>query len=274
LPTVSITFLDNFASMNITQYVIDAFASKPFTGNPAAVCLLESWLDDTIMQNIAMENNLAETAFVVRTQDNFHIRWFTPTVEVDLCGHATLASAHAIFEYQSYSLNEISFSSRSGILNVRKENDLLVLNFPADKLKASSLPQDVLEGVGGKSSEIYRGSSDYMLVFDSEKEIRDLSPDFTAVANANARGIIVTAKGEHCDFVSRFFAPQSGINEDPVTGSAHTSLIPYWSKRLAKKELTARQLSKRGGDLFCKDLGERVEIAGKAITYLRGEINI
>jgi PhzF family phenazine biosynthesis protein len=260
--------------MNITQYVIDAFASKPFTGNPAAVCLLESWLDDTMMQNIAMENNLAETAFVVRAQDNFHIRWFTPMVEVDLCGHATLASAHAIFQYQSYPLNEISFSSRSGILKVRKENDLLVLNFPTDKLKTSSLPQDVLEGVGGKPSEIYRGSSDYMLVFGSEKEIRDLSPDFTAVVNANARGIIVTAKGEHCDFVSRFFAPQSGINEDPVTGSAHTSLIPYWSKRLAKKELTARQLSKRGGDLFCKDLGDRVEIAGKAITYLRGEINV
>jgi PhzF family phenazine biosynthesis protein len=260
--------------MNITQYVIDAFASKPFTGNPAAVCLLESWLDDTMMQNIAMENNLAESAFVVRVQDNFHIRWFTPTVEVDLCGHATLASAHAIFQYKSYPLNEISFSSRSGILKVRKENDLLVLNFPIDKLKTSSLPQDILEGVGGKASEIYRGTSDYILVFSSEKEIRDLSPDFTAVANANARGIIVTAQGEHCDFVSRFFAPQSGINEDPVTGSAHTSLIPYWSKRLAKKELTARQLSKRGGDLFCKDLGDRVEIAGKAITYLSGEINV
>jgi PhzF family phenazine biosynthesis protein len=260
--------------MNITQYVIDAFASKPFTGNPAGVCLLDSWLDDTLMQNIAMENNQAETAFAVRTQDGFHIRWFTPTVEVDLCGHATLATAHAIFKYQSYQANEISFSSRSGILKVRRDGDLLVLNFPTDKLKESTLPENVLKGVGGKALEIYRGSSDYMLVFGTEKEIRNLSPDFAAVVDANARGIIVTATGDQCDFVSRFFAPQSGISEDPVTGSAHTSLIPYWSKTLGKKELTARQLSKRGGDLFCKDLGERVEIAGKAITYLRGEISV
>jgi PhzF family phenazine biosynthesis protein len=260
--------------MKIKQFVVDAFARKPFTGNPAGVCLLDQWIDDSAMQNIAMENNLAETAFVVGANGEFHIRWFTPVVEVDLCGHATLATAHVIFQYTDYSSSEIAFQSRSGILKVRKESDRLVLNFPADTFRKSELSDAILAGIGERPKEIYFGKTDYMLVYDNEGQIQNLTPDFNIIARAKARGIIVTAKGDSVDFVSRFFAPQSGINEDPVTGSAHTTLIPYWSERLKKPELTAKQISARGGDLYCKNLKERVEIAGNAITYLEGYINI
>ena len=260
--------------MKIRQYIIDAFASRPFTGNPAAVCLLDTWLSDHLMQSIAAENNLAETAFVVRENNAFRIRWFTPTVEVDLCGHATLASAHAIFSYTDFKNHEIAFSSHSGILKVSKEDDLLALDFPSDHLSEAVLSDEIVSGIGGKPVEIYKGKTDYMLVYEDQQSIESLRPDFSKVALAAARGVIVTAPGTDCDFVSRFFAPQSGINEDPVTGSAHTTLIPYWSVRLGKTAMSARQMSQRGGALRCRMMGERVSIGGHAITFSEGIITV
>ncbi|MCX6247178.1 MAG: PhzF family phenazine biosynthesis protein [Bacteroidetes bacterium] len=260
--------------MKIRMFQVDAFTEKLFGGNPAAVCILTEPIADERMQQIASENNLAETAFVTEASGSFNIRWCTPKVEVDLCGHATLASAHVIFQHLAYSKETIRFSSRSGILEVRKEKEMLVLNFPTDLLQKGCLPVAVTESLGMDPVEILKGKTDYLLVYESQKQIEELDPDFTGLCKATARGIIVTAKGEECDFVSRFFAPQVGINEDPVTGSAHTTLIPYWSARLRKKEMTAIQLSARRGFLKCKDLGERVEIAGKAVTYLVGEIDI
>jgi PhzF family phenazine biosynthesis protein len=260
--------------MKIRIFQVDAFTENLFGGNPAAVCLLTEKLPDELMQKIAAENNLAETAFVTETGDSFSIRWCTPKVEVDLCGHATLASAHVIFNHLGYSQETIRFTSRSGVLEVRKEKDLLILNFPADNLQKGCLPVSVTESLGMDPVEILKGKTDYMLVYENQLQIEELDPDFVGLCKSTARGIIVTAKGDESDFVSRFFAPQVGINEDPVTGSAHTTLIPYWSARLGKKEMTAIQLSERRGFLQCKDLGERVEIAGKAVTYLIGEIDI
>jgi PhzF family phenazine biosynthesis protein len=260
--------------MKIRMFQVDAFTENLFGGNPAAVCLLNENLPDDVMQKIAAENNLAETAFVTGTSDSFSIRWCTPKVEVDLCGHATLASAHVIFNHLNYPKKTVRFTSRSGVLEVTKESDLLVLNFPADILQKSCLPPTVTESLGMDPVEILKGKTDYLLVYESQHQIEALDPDFVGLCKATARGIIVTAKGDESDFVSRFFAPQVGINEDPVTGSAHTSLIPYWSARLAKKEMTAIQLSERRGYLRCKDLGERVEIGGKAVTYMVGEINV
>jgi PhzF family phenazine biosynthesis protein len=261
--------------MRLKQFTIDAFAEKAFSGNPAAVCLLDEWISDELMQNIAAENNLAETAFVVKNGTDFHIRWFTPTIEVDLCGHATLATAHVIFNYTGYKKPEISFNSRSGILKTSKEADLLVLNFPADKISPSSLAPEVIQALSHHLPvSIFRGVSDFMVVYRDQDQVEQMKPEFAVIAKVAARGIIVTAPGRDCDFISRFFAPQTGIDEDPATGSAHTTLVPYWSKQLRKKELRAKQLSKRGGDLYCTELGERVEIAGRAITYLQGEIEI
>jgi len=253
-------------------YQVDAFAEKIFSGNPAAVCPLEKWLPDSMMQNIAMENNLAETAFYVKENDRFHIRWFTLKVEVDLCGHATLAAAHVLFAHENFQGTEIIFTSRSGELRVRKEGESLTLNFPSDVFQKIPLSPEISSGFAIMPVEVYKGKTDYLLVFNTEKEIRSLQPDFRAVAKLDARGVIVTAKGDRVDFVSRFFAPQAGIDEDPVTGSAHTTLTPYWSEKLGKKEMTALQLSSRTGHLHCRYLGARVEISGKAKTYLRGEI--
>lgn len=260
--------------MKIRQYVIDAFATGPFTGNPAAVCLLNVWLPDQLMQNIAFENNLAETAFIVKEKEGFRIRWFTPAVEVDLCGHATLASAHAIYEFTDFKEEVIHFQSRSGLLTVKKVNGLLSLNFPTDELKISTLPEESIATIGGSPKEIYKGKTDYLIIYDTQADIEKMSPDLRGVAKIQARGVIITAPGKNHDFVSRFFGPQCGVDEDPVTGSAHTTLIPYWSKRLNKTEMKAKQLSKRGGELFCKHLGDRVEIAGKAFTFLKGEIEV
>ncbi len=259
--------------MKLKIYQIDAFAAEVFKGNSAAVIPLDKWLPDEIMQKIAEENNLAETAFFVKKDDIYEIRWFTPKLEVDLCGHATLASAHVIINYLNNKSKLIRFSSKSGELKVRKENDGLVLNFPAKTFNIAKLPDGLFEGLGALPVELYK-NDDYMMVLDSEKEVRELNPDFNLLNKVDTRGIIVTAKGEKTDFVSRFFAPRVGINEDPVTGSAHTMLIPYWSKRLHKKELSAQQISARGGSLHCVDLGERVEIKGTAVTYLVGEITI
>jgi PhzF family phenazine biosynthesis protein len=260
--------------MKIPIYQVDAFADKLFSGNPAAVVFPDSELPDATMQSIAAENNLAETAFVLADGDNFQIRWFTPTVEVDLCGHATLASAHVLFNHLEYSGDVIAFLSKSGELRVRQEDNILYLDFPADTIQAAELTPGIGNGLGDRPIELYKGRDDYLAIFDSEKTITSLQPNMNTLGKIPSRGIIVSAPGETSDFVSRFFAPQSGVPEDPVTGSAHTTLIPYWSKRLGKKHLQARQISKRGGELICRDLGTRVEIGGRAVTYLVGEISV
>ncbi|HUI72572.1 MAG TPA: PhzF family phenazine biosynthesis protein [Spirochaetia bacterium] len=260
--------------MRLTLYQVDAFTGKLFSGNPAAVCPLEQWLPVELMRNIARENNLSETAFVVPEGNDFWIRWFTPSVEVDLCGHATLASGHVYFHHRQFPGNEIRFHSRSGLLRVRRQNDLLTLDFPADPATKIELFPELTAGFNIKPKEGYRGKTDFLLVYEDESQIADLAPDFRAIAKVDARGVIVTARGRSVDFVSRFFGPQSGVDEDPVTGSAHTTLTPYWSTVLGKKELTAMQLSSRRGSLQCKYLGDRVEISGKAMTYLIGEIDV
>ena len=258
--------------MEIKIYQVDAFTDKVFSGNPAAVCPLEEWLPAEVLQNIAMENCLAETAFYVKEKDGLRIRWFTPTVEVDLCGHATLASAFVLFKHENFRDDKIVFNSRSGPLTVTKSEDTLTLNFPVDTLQEVSPIPDLEKGLGLPSRKTFKGKTDYMLVFENEEQIKNMSPDFRTIGKVDARGIIVTAKGNHVDFVSRFFGPQSGMDEDPVTGSAHTSLTPYWAKILSKTEFTARQLSKRHGELKCKLIGDRVEISGKAKLFLVGKI--
>jgi PhzF family phenazine biosynthesis protein len=259
--------------MKIKLYQIDAFANKLFSGNPAAVCPLEEWLPDDLMQQIAEENNLAETAFFVKEGEDYRIRWFTPTVEVDLCGHATLATAHVLFAYLQHPHDQIRFASRSGVLRVTREQDRLTLDFPADQITRVEPFPELKAAFPEEPQEVYKGKTDYMLVFGSEAQILDLQPDFRAIARIPARGVIVTAKGEEVDFVSRFFGPQSGIDEDPATGSAHTTLTPYWAERLGKNELTAVQLSPRRGYFTCTWQGERVAISGQARTYMIGEIN-
>ena len=260
--------------MKLKIYQVDAFSNKVFSGNPAAVCLLGYWITDEILQQIASENNLAETAFLVETASGYHIRWFTPKAEVDLCGHATLATAFILFRFSAKDEHMISFQSRSGILTVTKDIDWLTLNFPADKISKTELSQELLCCFNRTPVEVYRGLTDYMFVFSSENEILNIIPDFANIKNIEARGIIITAKGDDTDFISRFFAPAVGIDEDPVTGSAHTTLAPYWSKQLSKMELTARQVSERGGFLMCRVVGERVEISGQSVLYLEGEIFI
>jgi len=257
-------------------YQVDAFAESKFSGNPAAVCPLESWLPDELMRNIAMENNLAETAFYTKEGNgSFQIRWFTPAVEVDLCGHATLATAYVLFFLEGFDGDTVNFySPRSGKLTVKKEGDILTLNFPSDIIKEVELTSKLTDGFNIKPQSAYKGKTDYMLVYENEEEIRNIIPDFNLISKVEARGIIVTAKGNDVDFVSRFFAPQVNVNEDPVTGSAHTTLIPFWSQKLDKTELSAIQLSPRKGYLSCKYLGDRVGISGRCQLYLSGEIHI
>lgn len=255
------------------MYQVDAFTDTVFTGNPAAICPLTAWLPDQTMQQIAAENNLAETAFIVKENDQFTIRWFTPTVEVDLCGHATLAAAHVFFEQEGYTDNTIRFHSpRSGPLTVKKEGNLLTLNFPTDTLEEVESFAHLIKGLNIAPVKALKGKTDYIFVYEKESDIAEMKPDFVEIGKVPARGFIITAPGNNVDFVSRFFGPQSGINEDPVTGSAHTSLIPYWSKLLGKNNMSAIQLSERKGWLHCKHLGDRVEISGKAKTYLIGDI--
>ena len=254
-------------------YQIDAFTNKVFSGNPAAVCPLDQWLDDDIMQKIAMENNLAETAFYVKQDNQYQIRWFTPVAEVDLCGHATLAAAFVIFNYENYSENIIHFySPKSGALQVTKKGELLTLNFPTDIFQQVELSKEITDCFNVKSRLAFKGKTDYLLVFDNEDEIKKAVPVFDSISKLEGRGVIITAKADKVDFVSRFFAPKFGVNEDPVTGSAHTTLIPYWAKQLDKIELTAIQLSNREGYLECKYLNDRVEIGGQGKLYLIGEI--
>lgn len=253
-------------------YQVDAFTDKPFGGNPAGVCPLEKWLSDELMQKIALENNQAETAFFIREGVNFHIRWFTPAVEVDLCGHATLAAAHVLFNHLNHHGEQVIFNSRSGELIVTRKENMLTLNFPRDTYSEVNVSSHINSCFTGKPVKAYKGKTDYMLVFENEEQVRNEKPDLVQLNKLDARGVIITAKGNEVDFVSRFFAPQSGINEDPVTGSAHTTLTPYWSETLGKNELVALQVSPRQGKLWCKNLGDRIEISGKAVTYMEGTI--
>lgn len=252
----------------------DAFASSLFKGNPAAVVPLQDWLPDQAMQQIALENNLSETAFFIPEAGRFHIRWFTPKAEVQLCGHATLATAHILFNELGFRGDAVDFESKSGVLTVARVGDKLQLNFPADFATEVAPVAAFAEAFGTAPLATFKGRTDYLLLFESETVVRTMQPNIQMLLGTDARGIMVTAPGDEVDFVSRFFAPAVGVNEDPVTGSAHTTMIPFWAKRLGKNELTARQLSARGGELWCQLVGNRVLIAGKAVTYLRGEIEI
>ena len=266
--------------MLVSEYMIvpifqaDAFTDALFEGNPAAVCPLPYWLPDSILQKIAAENNLSETAFLVKEGELLHLRWFTPTTEVELCGHATLASAHILFHHLHHPSREIIFSTLSGILKAVKKENMIELDFPADQPVKAPLPEGISEALGAMPAHCLKGVSDYLLVFDREEDIKSLSPDFELLRKTNARGVIVTAPGKDYDFISRFFGPQVGINEDPVTGSAHTLLVPYWSKKTGKKSLIARQVSSRGGTLYCTMAENRVQIAGKVVTYMEGKIHL
>lgn len=259
--------------MRIPYYQVDAFTDRVFSGNPAGVCMLAKWLPDEVLRQIAGENNLSETAFVVKRGEEFELRWFTPTVEVGLCGHATLASAFVIFTQLQHATPAIRFHTQSGVLGASREGDVVVLDFPAWQAAKTDVPAAMAEGLGWIPREVHK-TRDYLAVFASEDEITGLAPDMAQLARLDCLGVIVTAPGTDCDFVSRFFAPGAGIPEDPVTGSAHCTLIPYWSQRLGKKKLHARQLSARGGELFCEDRGDRVGIGGRCVLYSRAELEI
>ena|ERR1051325_9420580 len=258
--------------MKIPYFQVDAFTNKPFHGNPAGVCPLTNWLDDAAMQNIAAENNLSETAFFVPRGGDYELRWFTPTLEIDLCGHATLASAFILFSELGVRADAVRFHSKSGPLMVTRNGGVLTLDFPSRPPVPCAVPDALVRGLGKQPVEILK-ARDYFTVFASADEVRSLQPDF-ALLGALDEKVIVTAPGVDCDFVSRFFAPTAGVPEDPVTGSAHCTLIPYWSQQLGKTKLFARQLSKRSGELFCELAGERVLIGGKAVLYSKGQIEI
>ena len=257
-------------------YQIDAFTDHIFGGNPAAVCIMDAWLDHKLMQKIAQENNLAETAFAVKKGEAYELRWFTPETEVDLCGHATLATAFVLFNYYGVSENTIQFySPRSGELTVKKgTNGWMTLDFPTDSIVAIRNIAEIDNAIGLTPVKTLKGKTDYILIYNSQKEVEAINPNFHLLNQLDCRGVIITAPGKDVDFVSRFFAPKCGIPEDPVTGSAHTSLSPYWSKVLNKTKMTAKQLSQRGGNLVCEYAGDRVKISGKAVPYLIGEIEI
>jgi PhzF family phenazine biosynthesis protein len=260
--------------MIIPYYEVHAFTGRQFAGNPAGVCMLpKEWLPDELMQQIAAENNLAETAFLIERAQHWDLRWMTPTVEIDLCGHATLASAHVIFHHLRRAGDTINFQSRSGELKVERSKDQLVLDFPSQPPGECNALKTLGEGLRAEPSTVLKGH-DYFAVFDREEDVAALDPDFEPLTQLDTRGVVVTAPGTDCDFVSRYFAPAAGIPEDPVTGSTHCALIPYWSKRLGKKKLRARQLSKRGGELFCEERGDRVGIGGYAVTYLEGNLQV
>jgi PhzF family phenazine biosynthesis protein len=259
--------------MKIPLFQIDAFTSRLFAGNPAAVCPLTAWLPDGTLQAIAAENNLSETAFLVGGNGQYTLRWFTPLVEVDLCGHATLAAAFVVMRHLEPSRTAVSFSSRSGALAVVKQGERLVLDFPAQPPAPGEVPPGLAAALGREPSEVLASRS-LMAIYESEAQVRAVTPDMTRLAALPCRAVMVTAPGCEVDFVSRFFAPRVGIAEDPVTGSAHCTLVPYWSRRLGKPRLHALQVSQRGGELWCEDCGERVRIAGHAVQYLAGMIEI
>jgi predicted PhzF superfamily epimerase YddE/YHI9 len=259
--------------MRLPIYQVDAFTDNVFAGNPAAVCPLETWLPEAKMQAIAAENNLAETAFFVREGGDYALRWFTPTIEVDLCGHATLASGYVVFRFLEPQRETVSFRTlKAGTLTVSRRADMLVMDFPSRPATAVEPPPGLLAALGGTPREVLR-ARDHLVVYDSAAEVSALTPDFAALTKAESWGTIVTAPGDDgIDFVSRFFAPAKGVPEDPVTGSSHCTLVPYWAKRLGKTELQARQISRRGGALRCTLHGDRVMLAGRAVLYLEGQI--
>ena len=261
--------------MKLAVYQVDAFADNVFEGNPAAICPLNEWLTDSMMQSIANENNLSETAFIVPMEEgaDYHIRWFTPVREVDLCGHATLAAAHILFSELGYAGKEISFLSHSGILKVMRNDEWLEMDFPSQPPVSAEIINVIQSAFDEKPAECLRGQ-DHIVVFDHEDQVRNADPDMNLLQELDLRGVAITAKGDTCDFVTRFFAPKYGINEDPVTGSAFTQLIPYWVQRTGKQNLVARQISSRGGTVRCCLDKERVKISGKAVTYLAGRIEI
>jgi PhzF family phenazine biosynthesis protein len=259
--------------VSLPLYQVDAFTDRVFGGNPAAVVPLEQWLPDAVMQAIAAENNLSETAFFAPEGDGWRLRWFTPTAEIDLCGHATLASAFVLFECLNLAAQTVAFETLGGRLEVSREGERLVMDFPARPPKRRIGPEGLAEALGAEPKEVL-SARDLICVFETEAQVRALSPNMARLARLPAFAVCPTAPGDDCDFVSRFFAPGAGVPEDPVTGSAHCSLVPYWAKRLGKKDLHARQVSARGGELFCRDNGERVVIAGRAVLYLEGRINL
>lgn len=260
--------------MKLPYYHVDAFTDRLFRGNPAGVIPLSSgWLPEQVMQKIAYENNLSETAFIIEDGEDFGLRWFTPAIEVDLCGHATVAAAHVLFNEIGHKQDQIRFQTKSGIVSVERREKTLVLDFPSRPPVKCSCPLGPARILGKKPAEVWK-SRDYLFVFNEEEDILNMTPDFVSMKNWECLGVIVTAPGKTADFVSRFFAPRAGVNEDPVTGSAHSTLIPYWAERLRKTSLKALQLSERGGELFCQEAGKRVKIGGKAITYFGGEINL
>ena len=257
--------------MRIPIYQVDAFTREPFRGNPAAVCPLERWLDDETLQAVAAENNLSETAFFVGERGRYDLRWFTPGLEVDLCGHATLASAHILFGVLEPDLEEVVFSTRSGPLTVRRRDDRLAMDFPSRPGTPQPPSRDLIEGLGVEPEAVLL-ARDTMAVLRTEEEVRGLKPAMDALSRVESLGIIATAPGRGADFVSRFFAPRAGVPEDPVTGAAHCTLVPYWAERLGKASLRAFQVSRRGGELFCEQRGDRVVIAGHAVTCLEGRL--
>ena len=259
--------------MKLKLYQIDAFANNVFEGNPAAICPLDKWLPEDLMQAIAAENNLSETAFFVKNKKGYEIRWFTPTTEVDLCGHATLASAFVIFNILNEQCNEIYFDSKSGILSVKKNNDLLVMNFPAQPIVFCETPTAINEAFAVKPGRCAR-REDYILIFDNEADVINAAPDMALLSQLDLRGVAITAPATQYDFVVRFFAPKCGIIEDPVTGSAYTQLAPYWAEVLGKQQLRAKQVSLRGGEVACSVAGNRVVIAGKAVKYMEATIEV
>lgn len=259
--------------MEISLYQIDAFASKLFEGNPAAVCPLDEWLSDEIMQSIAEENNLPETAFFVPKGNGYHIRWFTPASEVDLCGHATLATAYVLFNILGYKKDKIVFDSKSGILAVTKTDEWLVMDFPAQPPVSCDIPKEIIKAFDIAPVECLK-SEDFVVVFEREADIESANPDLEELKKLDLRGVLITAKSTRYDFVARFFAPKYGIPEDPVTGSAYTQLAPYWASKIGSKKFNVKQMSSRGGELTCEIVDDRVFISGKAIKYLEGKIKI
>lgn len=262
---------------NVRLFQIDAFAGRTFLGNPAAVCPLESWLEESVMQDIAAENNLSETAFLVAEDNGYRIRWFTPREEVPLCGHATLASAYVVFTELEPKRDSVRFQSLSGELIVQRDGDLLNMDFPAyDMVRCPEPPADLLQGLNIEPREVYvvQATPNYYALYETEDQIHSITPDFKIIERLHPYGVIVTAPGADSDCVSRYFVPGFGIPEDPVTGSTHSALVPFWAKRLHKKKIHARQVSRRGGELFCEDRGARVRIGGYAVKYLEGVINI
>ena len=260
--------------MRIPMFQVDAFTAEVFGGNPAAVCVLGGWLEERLMQAIAAENNLSETAFLVRRGEGYGLRWFTPRAEIDLAGHPTLAAAFVVFELLEPGRREVRFETeRSGVLTVRREGELLAMDFPSRPAAPCPAPGALAAGLGAEPLEVLR-ARDYLAVLPSEAAVRAVRPRFDLLESLDSPGVIITAPGDGADFVSRFFAPRHGVPEDPVTGSAHSTLIPYWAGRLGRKTLRALQVSERGGELFCEDRGERVGIAGRAALFLEGEIRI